>query len=50
MGVYTNPKKLLLNVSQKGTQGVKLKLERARLGSKSTYETYGTYDISGWSG
>lgn len=50
MGVYTNPKKLLLNVSISGTSGATMLMERARVGSNTSFESYGTYDIQGQSG
>ena len=50
MGVYTNPKKLLLNVSMNGTAGATMTIERARLGSNTSFEYYNEYFVNGWSG
>lgn len=50
MGVYTNPKKLLLNVSMNGTTGATMTIERARLGSNTSFEYYNEYFVNGWSG
>lgn len=50
MGVYTRPRKLLLNISTNYAKGSKVKVETAPKGSATTFTTKGTYDISGWSG
>ena len=50
MGVYTNPKKLLLNVSMNGTTGATMTIERALLGSNTSFEYYNEYFVNGWSG
>ena len=51
MGVYTSPKKLLLNVGTAGASGSKVRIEYAKRGSESNFtSTLGTYPVSGWSG
>ena len=50
MGIYTQPRKLLLNISTNYAKGSKVKVEYATKGAPTTFTTLGTYDISGWSG
>lgn len=50
MGVYILLRKILIEVSTNGASGSNVVVERAMIGSESTYVTVGTYNISGWSG
>ena len=50
MGVYTRPRKLLLNITTNYAKGSKVKVEYATKGAPTKFTTLGTYDISGWSG
>ena len=47
--VYTRPKKLLINVSSAG-HGLNVKIEYKNGKSDGTWNTLGTYSLSGWSG
>lgn len=49
-GFYTLLKKVLVEINTAGTQGCSVIIERARGNSQDTFETIGTYQISGASG
>jgi len=48
--VYTAITKIMIYVSTNGSSGCKVLIETAYYGSPTTWNTVGTYDISGWSG
>ena len=50
MGMYTLVQKLLININTNGATGCKVLVERADMGTPTTFTTIDTYDISGWSG
>jgi hypothetical protein len=50
MGVYTRGRKIMLNVSTDNSQNTKVKVELSKIGTPTTFETQGTYDVAGWSG
>lgn len=51
--IYTNSKKLLINISSNGSSGNKIKMETQTIGdyynNVDTWSTVGTYNVSGWS-
>ena len=49
-GFYTLLKKVLIEVSTFDAQGCSVMIERAKGNSQDTFETIGTYQISGWTG
>ena len=49
MGVYTALKKLLMNITTPG-HTTYVRVERAMIGSETSFVEMGTYNISGWSG
>lgn len=50
MGVYTALKKVLINVTTNGAGGAKCLIERSNVGSKTNFLTFGTFEVTGWSG
>lgn len=50
MGVYTVLRKLLLNISTNYATGCNVKIEYSMYTSQDTFNTLGTYTLSGWSG
>lgn len=50
MGVYTLLRKLLLNISTNYATGCNVKIEYSMHTSQDTFNTLGTYSLSGWSG
>ena len=50
MGVYTALKKVLINVTTNGAGGAKCLIERSNIGSKTNFLTFGTFEVTGWSG
>ena len=50
LGTYTRPRKALINISTQGASNCQVKIESATLGSPTSFTTYATYPISGWSG
>ncbi len=50
MGVYTALKKVLINVNTNGAGGAKCLIERSNVGSKTNFLTFGTFEVTGWSG
>lgn len=50
MGVYTRGRKIMLNVSTENSQNTKVKVELSKIGTPTTFETQGIYDVAGWSG
>ncbi len=50
MGVYTKLQKLLINITTSYAKNCTVKIEKANIGSETTFSTIGTYNISGWSG
>lgn len=50
MGVYTALKKVLINVTTNGADGAKCLIERSNVGSKTNFLTFGTFEVTGWSG
>ena len=49
-GIYTALKSVIINMSTDGSSGNRVIVEKSLIGSSTTFHTYGTYDISGWSG
>lgn len=49
-GIYTALKSVMIKMSTEGSGGNKVTVEKSLIGSSTTFHTYGTYDISGWSG
>ena len=51
--IYTNSKKLLINISSNGASGCKIKMETQTIGDYNnnvdTWTTIKTYNVSGWS-
>ena len=50
MGIYTQVKKLLINVSRNGASGAALKVEYCTNAAPTTWVSVGTYPLAGWSG
>lgn len=50
MGVYTRPRKTLINISTNGATGCTVTVEYATNGDPTNFSTLGTYSINGWSG
>lgn len=50
MGVYTKPKKMLINLSTAGAKNCKVLIERATIGAPTEFQTVMEAGVSGWSG
>lgn len=50
MGVYTKPKKMLINLSTAGAKNCKVLIERATIGAPTEFQTVIEAGVSGWSG
>ena len=50
MGVYTQMKKMLINVSTSGAKNCKVLIERATIGAPTEFQTVIEAGVSGWSG
>lgn len=50
MGVYTEPKKMLINLSTAGAKNCKVLIERATIGAPTEFQTVIEAGVSGWSG
>lgn len=50
MGVYTRPRKALINISTNGATGCTVTVEYSTNGDPTNFSTLGTYSINGWSG
>lgn len=50
MGVYTKPKKMLINLSTAGAKNCKVLIERATIGAPTVFQTVIEAGVSGWSG
>lgn len=50
MGVYTQPRKLLLNIGTSYASNCTVTLEYATKGNQTSFSTQGTYAINGWTG
>ena len=49
MGVYTAPRKMLINFSTSYSKGCSLKVETATIGNPTSFSEYGVYPMDGWS-
>ena len=49
MGVYTAPRKMLINFSTSYSKGCSLKVETATIGNPTTFKDYGVFPMNGWS-
>ena len=49
MGVYTSPRKMLINFSTSYSKGCSLKVETATMGNPTSFSEYGVYPMGGWS-
>lgn len=50
MGIYCNPKNLLIDIDQAGGIGCYVNIEYSTRASDTVFHNFGRYDIAGWSG